>query len=184
MTCTRLRALPLLFCAALLLAALQPKVAGAQEAPFGDKVGAAAVNYNRATPNVGTAGKLGEGRVAALKALGFKTIVDLRGPGEGIEMEKAEVTAAGLRYVNIPVTGKAPAPDQIAPFAAVIEDPRNWPVLVHCVSANRSGAMWALYRAAKGVPGEVAVEEGRAIGMKASRETAVRQQLGLPPLTE
>lgn len=181
---SRLRAAPLLIAMALLVAVAPPRLAGAQEAPFGDKVGAAAVNYNRATPNVATAGQLGEGGVEALKALGFKTIVDLRGPEEGVAQEEAAVTAAGLRYVNIPVTAKAPAAAQVAPFAAVIEDPLNWPVLVHCVSANRVGTMWALYRATKGVPGEVAMEEGRAIGMKASRETALRAQLGLPPLTE
>lgn len=175
------RFLAVLSSALLLLGTL---AAGAKEAPFGDRVGAAAVNYNRATPNIATAGKLGDGGIATLKALGFKTILDLRGPDEGIDKERADVAAAGLRYVNIPVTTKAPAADQIAPFAAVIEDPLNWPVLVHCVSANRVGAMWALYRAAQGVPGEVAVEEGRAIGLKTSREKAVRLQLSLPPLPE
>ncbi len=42
--------------------------------------------------------------------------------------------------------------------------------------------MWALYRAANGVPGEIAIQEGRTVGLKPSREVAVREQLGLPPL--
>jgi hypothetical protein len=42
--------------------------------------------------------------------------------------------------------------------------------------------MWALYRAANGVPPRLAVQEGRTVGLKPSREGAVRKQLGLPPL--
>jgi uncharacterized protein (TIGR01244 family) len=166
----------------IVLAAARPGLAETLQAPFGDKVGLAVVNYDRASPNVATAGLLKAGAIGELRALGFKTVIDLRGPEEGIAEERAAVGAAGLTYINIPVTAKAPAPDQIAPFAAAIENPANWPVLVHCVSANRVGAMWALYRAARGVPPEVAIEEGRAQGLKPSREAAVRRQLGLAPL--
>jgi protein tyrosine/serine phosphatase len=60
----------------------------------------------------------------------------------------------------------------------VVENAANLPVLVHCHSANRVGAMWALYRASKGVPPAVAVEEGRTAGLK-SREKAVREKLGV-----
>jgi hypothetical protein len=42
------------------------------------------------------------------------------------------------------------------------------------------GAIWALYRAAQGVPPAIAVQEGRTIGLKPGREAAVREQLGLP----
>jgi uncharacterized protein (TIGR01244 family) len=120
--------------------------------------------------------------VADAKALGFKVIVDLRSPQEGIGAERDAAKAAGIRYINIPVATIAPLKDQVAAFAKVIEDPANLPALVHCQTANRVGAMWALYRAAKGVPGEVAVEEGRTLGLSSSREPGVRQQLGLPPM--
>lgn len=167
--------------ALLMLAVAGPAAAQMAQAPFGEKVGAITY-YNRAAPFVATAGLLAEGGVAEARALGFKTIVDLRGPQEGIAEEEAAARAAGLGYLNIPVTTKAPTPEQLAAFAAAVEDSANWPVLMHCVSANRAGAMWALYRASKGVPPEVAIEEGRAQGLKPSREAAVRAQLGLPPL--
>ncbi|MGM0433602.1 MAG: hypothetical protein ACQEQ1_02985 [Pseudomonadota bacterium] len=37
---------------------------------------------------------------------------------------------------------------------------------------NRVGAMWALYRHHVGVPAEMALEEGKAAGLKTSREPA------------
>jgi uncharacterized protein (TIGR01244 family) len=157
--------------------------AEAPEAPFGDKVDGF-VNYNRASPQVGSAGLLGPGGAARAKALGFRMIVDLRGPEEGIAEEREQAAAAGIAYVNIPVTTKAPLAPQVETLARAIEDPANQPVLVHCQSANRVGAAWALYRASKGVPPEVAIEEGRTLGLKPSRESAVRETLNLPPLRQ
>ena len=70
----------------------------------------------------------------------------------------------------------------MAEFAKIVEDPANYPILLHCESSNRVGAMWALYRASKGVPNEIAIEEGRQVGLKTSREPAVREMLGMEPL--
>ncbi|MDA0999713.1 MAG: sulfur transferase domain-containing protein [bacterium] len=158
--------------------------AGSPEAPFGDKVSGALLNYNRASPFVASSGVLGKGGVAEVKALGFKTIVDLRAPSEGIAEEKAEAEAMGLRYINIPVSTAAPTNAQVAAFAKIVENPANYPILFHCQSANRTGAMWALYRFRKGVPPAVAVEEGRTLGLKSSREKAVRLRLGLSPASK
>ncbi|MGZ8395203.1 MAG: protein tyrosine phosphatase family protein [Rhodoplanes sp.] len=119
-------------------------------------------------------------RPRGLKALGFATIVDLRGPDEGAAFEKTIVEEAGLRYVNIPVTSGAPTEAQIAEFARIVEDARNAPLLVHCVTANRVGAMWALYRAQKGIPVLIALEEGRTIGLQPDREAELRKRLEQP----
>jgi len=154
----------------------------AAEAPFGDKVSPAIKNYSRAAPHLGTAGLLGEGGVAEAERLGFKTIVDLRTPAEPGQPAEAGLTeAAGLAYVSIPIAKGAPTEAQLARFAALMEDRAQFPILLHCGSANRVGALWTLYRTSKGVPSETAIEEGRAIGMK-SREPQVRELLGLPAL--
>jgi uncharacterized protein (TIGR01244 family) len=157
--------------------------ADAVEAPFGDKVSEALLNYNRATPFIGTSGRYDPAAVAEIKALGFATAIDLRAPSEeGVpELEKA-VQAAGLKYINIPVTEKAPTDDQVKAFARLVEDPANYPILVNCHTANRVGAMWALYRAGAGVPAEIAIEEGRAVGLMPSREKTVRERLGAPAM--
>jgi uncharacterized protein (TIGR01244 family) len=155
----------------------------AAEAPFGDKVIAALINYNRATPFIGTSGKYDPSAAAEIKALGFATAIDLRAQSEeGVPETAQAVQAAGLKYINIPVTTKAPTDDQIKEFARLVEDPSNYPILVNCHSANRVGAMWALYRVGAGVPVEVAIEEGRTTGLKPSREAAVRERLGAPAM--
>jgi uncharacterized protein (TIGR01244 family) len=153
-----------------------------EEAPFGDKVSERILNYNRATPFVATAGLLYEGGVAEAKALGFAVIVDLRAPEEGIEAERQTAEQVGITYINIPVSTKLPTDAQVAQLASVIEDAANLPVLVHCVSANRAGTIWTLYRISKGIDPETAIEEGRTLGMKPSREAAVREKFGLAAL--
>ncbi len=153
----------------------------AQQAPFGNKVSAAISYYNRATPFVATSGRYKASTIAEIRALGFRTVVELRGPGEpGVKANAAAAREAGLDYIRIPITTALPTDRQIRAFARIVEDPVNYPVLVSCVSANRVGAMWALYRAQSGVPAEVAVEEGRTAGLT-SREPPVRERLGLGP---
>jgi uncharacterized protein (TIGR01244 family) len=151
--------------------------AAVREAPFGDKAGSLAVNYTRLKPHIATAGLIKNGAVPALKALGFATIVDLRAPEEGTGAEKQAVEAAGLRYVNNPVTGGGPTDAQVAEFARVVEDAANAPLLVHCASANRVGAMWTLYRVRQGIPVSIALEEGRTAGLRPGREAELRKRL-------
>ncbi len=162
---------------------LAPGLAAAQnEAPFGDAVSDAFTSYNRAWPTVGSAGVLKEGAIAEAKALGFATIIDLRTPEEGIAAERQAAEQAGLTYINIPVATRAPTPEQVDRFVELMQDESLMPMLVHCATANRAGAMWALYRARQGVDPMVAVEEGRVLGLSPSREPQVREQLGLPPM--
>jgi len=112
-------------------------------------------------------------------------VVELRADSEaGVKANAEALKAAGIRYFHIPVTTKAPTEAQVAEFAGIVNDPANQPVLVNCHSANRVGAMWALYRASQGVPAEFAVQEGRTAGLEPSREAAVRARLGMPPLTD
>ena len=151
------------------------------EVPFGDQVGSSVSKYNRLRPNIATAGPLKDGAISELKSLGFSTILDLRCSDEDSDVEKKSVESAGLRYLNIPVSNIIPSDDQVAEFARIVEDRRNFPLLVHCGSANRVGAMWVLYLVQhRSTPIAFAVEEGRTIGMKRDREDAVLKHLGYP----
>jgi uncharacterized protein (TIGR01244 family) len=173
-----------LMLALALIAFAHPELAYAAdpEVPFGEKVGRAFTNYDRIRPTIATAGLLKDGAVADLKPLGFVTVLDLRGPKEGTDSEKAAVESVGLRYFNIPVTDQPPTDAQVEAFTRIVEDPANRPILVHCSTANRVGAMWVLYQVRKGAPVAFAVEEGRTIGLQPERERAVRARLGEPPL--
>lgn len=151
------------------------------EVPFGDKAGHAFTNYDRLRPTIATAGLLKDGAIAELKSLGFAAVLDLRGPLEGTASEKAQVESTGLHYFNIPVTEQVPTEAQLEDFTRIVEDPANHPILIHCHTANRVGAMWTLYQVRKGVPSTIAMEEGRAIGLQPAREKFIRARLGVPP---
>lgn len=155
-----------------------------KQAPYGDEMPAIVKNYLRAAPYVGTGGIVDPKGYAELKKLGFKTIINLNTAKEGAEAEGKGIMAAGLDYVGIPVATEAPDQTEVAAFSKYVNDPKYYPILVHCESSNRVGAMWALYRARNGVPPEIAVQEGRTVGLKPSREGAVREILNLPAMAK
>ena len=154
------------------------------QVPPKNEVSPAVSNYSRVTPQIAAGGSLRDGAVAELKSLGVATIIDLRGPDEGIDAERGAAAVAGLRYFNIPVTTEVPTDAQIVEFARLVENAEHHPLMVHCGSANRVGAMWTLYRAAKGTAIPAAIAEGREIGLQPARETAVQRRLAQPPFTK
>ena len=81
-----------------------------------------------------------------LKQLGVKTIIDLR--KDRVEQASEWAKAAGLQYVNIPLTTKkAATEDQTAEFLKLVNDPANQPVYVHCKGGrHRTGQMTAIFR--------------------------------------
>lgn len=83
---------------------------------------------------------------ADLATMGVKTIVDLRDDAEDYAKSSAE--RAGLNYVVIPLSGwERPSEDLVTRFLAIVSDPANQPVYVHCkVGKHRTGAMTAVYR--------------------------------------
>lgn len=177
-------AAPTVLPAALPASAAHPfdTVRGWPEVPFGDAVDARIPNYSRVAPHIATSGAVNPEHYGYVAALGFKAVVNLRTDEEGAASEAAAAAAAGLKVFRLPVSGKAPELEQVAAATSIFEDPNNYPLLLLCHSGNRAGAMWALYRASRGVPGEIAIQEGRAAGLKPSREGRVRELLGLPPL--
>ena len=152
------------------------------QAPYGDKMPGIVINYLRAAPYIGTGGLVADDTYPLLKEVGFKTVVSLLTDAEGATREAEAAKAAGIVYISMPVARRAPSLQQVAQFTRIVSDSANYPILVHCESGNRVGAMWALYRASLGVPGEIAVQEGRTIGLKSGREGTVREMLGLPAM--
>lgn len=148
------------------------------QVPFGNAVSKDVVNYHRHTPFIATSGKIKGDGLQELKKLGFKTILDLRGKSEGVADEKLAAEKLELVHLNIPVNKKGwPDQEELNRFKQLIENKDNRPLLVHCGSANRVGAMWAYYRITQGVSKEQAVEEGRTIGMRPKWEKRMLKNL-------
>jgi protein tyrosine phosphatase (PTP) superfamily phosphohydrolase (DUF442 family) len=82
-----------------------------------------------------------------LAKLGVKTVIDLRESDARSKAEDNAVTAAGMTYVNVPMTGLIPPTGaEIAKILGILED-ENGSVFVHCKrGADRTGAVIAAYR--------------------------------------
>ncbi|GHE30235.1 beta-lactamase hydrolase domain-containing protein [Vulcaniibacterium thermophilum] len=121
----------------------------------------------------------------ALAARGVRTVINLRPEAElGERDEAAEVAAAGLRYVNLPIAGAADiTPAQADALWSALQS-SDGAVLVHCASGNRVGALLALaMQRHGGMTPEQALEFGRSAGLK-GLEPVVRERLGVPPAQE
>lgn len=143
-----------------------------ERVPFGHQI-VPVQNYSRATEQIAISGLIGDGGAQALAAHGFKTIIDLRTSTEGTADEKALVDLSGMNYINIPMTVAGISDEQLAAFTKAIETAQA-PILVHCGSGNRAGAMWASYQISKGVDPEIALAAGRKAGMRPPMEEKVR----------
>jgi tyrosine-protein phosphatase SIW14 len=99
-----------------------------------------------------------DGLKRVIHDFGIKTIVTLRDathPGDGppdLEEEKY-CKAEELNYVRIPPRpwwasdGTVPAEQGVQRFREIMNDPANFPVLVHCFGGvHRTGAFCAVYR--------------------------------------
>lgn len=90
----------------------------------------------------------GAPEVSAFKAIkenGFKTVIDLRTPEEGIDAERKAVEALGMKYVNIPMSSRDVSEAQVEKLSASLTDDA-YPVLMHCRSGGRVNALWSEYQ--------------------------------------
>jgi len=117
--------------------------AGAASAPSLDiyNFGQVSTTYFRGAELKGTA-------ASGLAARGVKMVIDLRSDGDVKSVEADLVSRAGMKYVRIPMTTReAPTSEQVSQFLALVTNPANQPVYVHCVEGrHRTGVMTAIYR--------------------------------------
>lgn len=108
---------------------------------------------------------------------GYVAVVDLRRDSEsrGFD-EAAAVEALGMSYVSLPVDPKGGINFENASALNEALAGFDGPVLVHCGSGNRVGALVALGAVLDGSDHEAAIEEGRAAGLT-KLEEQVREVL-------
>lgn len=116
---------------------------------------------------------------------GITTVINLRPAAEmdGRD-EAAEVAAAGIAYYELPVAGAADVNLGNATALRRLIDQAPGPVLVHCASGNRVGALLALGEMARGdMTQDEALAFGRSAGL-GSLETRVREVMRSAPKSE
>lgn len=122
-------------------------------------------NYRVLRPGLAVGGKPSAEALAKLKAQGFKTVIDLRAVSEGTADEKQAVEAQGLRYVAVPITAATFSPADALAVAKVLDEAEAAPVLLHCATSNRVGAVWAVLQVRKGRDVTEAEAAGREAGL-------------------
>ena len=139
--------------------------------------------WRQAGPTLFSSGQPEARHWPALAAAGIRSVVNLRPRAElpGRD-EPAEVAVGGLAYASIPVADAgALSRDAALAFVRALRELPS-PVLVHCATGNRVGALVALREAwFAGADAPSALDRGVAAGL-GSLATQIRRQLGLPDL--
>jgi len=104
-------------------------------------------NFDQVNEHVYRGGQPTDEGFRYLAKQGVKRIIDLREADERADAEKRVVTAAGMEYINVPMTGKTPPTEaEITNILTLMEDATAGPVFVHCKrGADRTGAVIAAY---------------------------------------
>lgn len=108
-------------------------------------------------------------QLQTLSAHGIGVVIDLRADSETPDLDEAAlVRALGLDYHNLPVGGAAGLTrDNVQALDRLIADAGDRPLLLHCASGNRVGAMMALREHwLRGATPEQSLAVGRDWGLK------------------
>ncbi|MGD8324712.1 MAG: sulfur transferase domain-containing protein, partial [Gammaproteobacteria bacterium] len=116
------------------------------------------MNRAEPLPNVVTSGQPDADSINELAGAGYVAVIDLRGIDEdrGFD-ERAVVESAGMSYISLPVSGAADVTYENAALLDDILGNVRGPVLLHCASSNRVGALLSLRARMQGASQEDAL---------------------------
>lgn len=170
----------------LLLSALMLGACTAADEPSPQTVASLKVNVEdvvatgRVTPvgGVTSSGQPDADALAVFRDSGYVAVIDLRGASEdrGLD-EKAAVESLGMSYIPFPIASRDDINFEAAEQLSTLIGSQDGPVLVHCASGNRVGAMLALIESLEGADDEAAIAAGREGGLT-GHEDVVRERLG------
>jgi uncharacterized protein (TIGR01244 family) len=102
------------------------------------------------------------------KKEGVKTVINLRPDSELKWNEKDVLKDVGLEYHHFPFREPESLKDKVFDdVRKLLRDKKKQPVILHCASANRVGAVWLVHRVLDdGVKLEDALKEARTVGLK------------------
>ena len=94
-------------------------------------------------------------------------MLNLRTEQEGSLDEKPKVEALGVEYFNIPIGREGFSPEIVSKFRDILAETANRPILIHCASSNRVGAMWYIHQVLENGESESsALEEAKKAGLR------------------
>jgi uncharacterized protein (TIGR01244 family) len=152
----------------LILTFASLQAAPAPQMPVKDSL-PGAINVTRVGPTLLCGGATGAEAFPELRKRGFVSVINLRRDdeqGADIAANTAAATAAGLKFIHIPVARTGPDDATVKAFLDAVTDDANQPMYIHCASANRVGAFWLIKRVmVDGWDVDRATAEAKAIGL-------------------
>jgi uncharacterized protein (TIGR01244 family) len=113
-----------------------------------------------------TAGQPGADAFAVFAKSGYKTVIDLRGVKEERGLDEAAVLAKlKMSYVTLPIEGADDISFENAAKLDQLMSKAKGPVLLHCGSGNRVGALLALRESMHGQSDRFSLALGRRSGL-------------------
>ena len=122
------------------------------------------MDIRRITPDYAVSPQIEPEDLPEIAAQGFRTIVCNRPDSEvplelSSEVMRVATEAAGLRFVDNPVTHPTMTPERIAIQTQAMAD---GPVLAYCASGTRSSVLWSLGQAGKRPADEIIAATAKA----------------------
>ena len=113
------------------------------------------------------AGQPDKAAFEAFAKAGYVAVVDMRAPDEdrGLEDEAGLIESLGLEYVAFPIASADEISFESARRLDTLLAGYEGPVLVHCASSNRVGALLALRESLRGADDAAAIEYGKRAGL-------------------
>ncbi len=151
---------------------------GAVQTLHVDVAEVAAAGAVRPVDGVTAAGQPDEETLKVFADSGYVAVIDMRGPAEdrGMADEPAVVESLGMKYVAFPLASRKHISFANAEKLDRLLAEFDGPVLVHCASGNRIGAILALRESLQGASDEDALEYGKRAGLT-RLEPLVRERL-------
>lgn len=125
------------------------------------------------------------------KKRGVKSVLNLRTKEEMSFDEGKTLKELGLEYHHVPIASPDALTDEnFDKLRKLLNEKEQRPLLLHCASANRVGAVWLAYRTLDGgLPYEDALSEAKTVGLKAPALEAkakdyIAKQKAKKPVTE
>jgi uncharacterized protein (TIGR01244 family) len=142
--------------------------------PAAPPAGSTIALMNRADPlpSVTTSGQPDQAALQQLAKAGYTTVIDLRSADEdrGFDEQNA-VEGLGMNYISLPIKGASAITYENASLLDEALSGVDGPVLLHCATSNRVGALLSLREHMHGASPEQSLELGTEAGLKGLRET-------------
>jgi tyrosine-protein phosphatase SIW14 len=105
-------------------------------------------NFQQVNHNLFRGGRPSVQDLRDLKLMGVKTILNLENDDNAVAKEGDVARALEFNYVSVPTaTFFKPKDANVNRILAVMNDPKNFPVFIHCTHGrDRTGLMMGLYR--------------------------------------